>query len=32
VIFHVLNDLWAVIDEFGMILACNMNVMVGYKC
>jgi len=29
---HVLDGLWAGIDEYGMILACNTNGMIGYKC
>jgi len=29
---HVLDGLWARIDVLGMILACNMNEMVGYEC
>jgi len=32
VILQVLNGLWVEIDEFDMILTCNMNGMVGYKC
>jgi len=31
-ILHVWDGLWVEIDEIGMILACNMNEMIVYKC